>query len=137
MAVWELYIIEKDKEKLQGLLNELEELMDFNPYKGGEVSDMPKGGSGDLTYPERIVSHKMRLEKRIRETAARMSDHKRRIEAYADQMPEPDRTIILCRAVEGMSWADISDKVHLSRRTVARRFSGAGSGFSLAPTAKV
>lgn len=133
MGIYDLYIYQKDKEKIESLIADLEELMDFNPYRGGGVSDMPKSGAGELTYPERMVEHKMRLERMIRDTVNKAIVDKRRLEEYAEQAPEPERTIIRCRAIEGMSWNEIGLLVRMNRRTVNRRFNRYATNFPLAP----
>lgn len=131
MSIYDLYIYQKDKEKIESLIADLEELMDFNPYRGGGVSDMPKSGGGELTYPERIVEHKMKLERMILDAVNKANADKRRIEAYAEQAPEPERTIIRCRAIDGMSWNEIGLLVRMSRRTVNRRFNRYTTNFPL------
>lgn len=133
MSIYDLYAYQKDKERIEFLIAELEELMDFNPYRGGGVSDMPKSGGGELTYPERMVEQKMKLERMIRDVVNKANADKRRIEEYAERAPEPERTIIRCRAIDGMSWNEIGLLVRMSRRTVNRRFNQYATNFPLAP----
>lgn len=137
MSIHELYVYQKDKERLESLLRDLKELMDFNPYRGGGVTDMPKSGGGELTYPEKMVEQKMKLERMIRDTVDKAERDKRRIEAYAEQAPEPERAIIRFRAIDGMSWNEIGARVRMSRRTVNRRFNKYAKEFPLVTNAKM
>ena len=48
MDAKELYAYQNDREKLRSLQIELARHESFNPYKGCEISDMPKGSGGGI-----------------------------------------------------------------------------------------
>ena len=46
MTLYELFAVQRDKNKLKSLYLELAAHEDFNPYKGNVITDMPKGTNG-------------------------------------------------------------------------------------------
>lgn len=53
MDAKELYAYQNDREKLRSLQIELARHESFNPYKGCELSDMPKGSGGGMYSPHK------------------------------------------------------------------------------------
>lgn len=122
MDVRELYTYQNDRERLWSLQLELARHESFNPYRGCEISDMPKGSGDGMSFAEWWTDEKMRLETKLRECIERMERDKRKIEAYIDASPEPEQSIIRYRVINGMGWDEIGDTMHMDRRTASRKF---------------
>lgn len=122
MDAKELYTYQNDREKLRSLQIELARHESFNPYKGCEISDMPKGSGGGMSFAEWWTDEKLRLEEKIKECIAKVESDRERIETYIDDAPEPEQSIIRYRVINGMGWDEIGDTMYLNRRTVSRKF---------------
>ena len=75
-----------------------------------------------MSFAEWWTDEKLRLEGKIKECIAKVESDRDRIEAYIDDAPEPEQSIIRYRVINGMGWDEIGDTMYLNRRTVSRKF---------------
>lgn len=121
MTALELFIVQMDENKLRSLHIELAKHEDFNPYKGNVITDMPSGSSGK-NFLEWYAEEGERIRKEIDLYERRLKEDRKKVDAYIDAAPYPERDIIRYRVINNLSWEEIGAYIGYSRRWVAKRF---------------
>lgn len=121
MTIEQLFVLQKDTNKLMSLQLELAKHENFNPYKKNIISDMPKGNN-ERNFLEEYVEKKEKLEQQIEFYKKKIQEDRRIIDEYIEAAPYPECSIIRYKVINNMSWEDIGDCIGYSRRHVAKRF---------------
>ena len=121
MTLYELFEIQRDRNKLKSLHLELARHENFNPFKPNIISDMPRGNAGERVEEwyteerERILNQIYFYEKKIQED-------RRILDEYIAAAPFPECDIIRFRVINDMSWEEIGAEVGYTGRNTSRRF---------------
>lgn len=121
MEVYELFAIQRDKNKLKSLYIELANHENFNPYKSNHVSDLPKGSGGE-NFEEWYAEEKERILKDIEFYKQKIQEDRRKVDEFIKDAPYPECDIIRFRVVNDLSWYEIGELVGYSRTQAMRRF---------------
>lgn len=121
MTLEELYSVQNDMQKLKSLYMELAELEDFNPYRSGQISDMPRG-SGGKNFAEWHSEEKERLTGEIEFYKKKIQHDRKKVNNYISTAPNPEQDIIRYRVINNMGWGDIGQVMNMDRTTVSKRF---------------
>jgi DNA-directed RNA polymerase specialized sigma24 family protein len=117
-----LFAVQRDQNKLKSLRLELTEHENFNPYKGGAVSGMPREHNSGKNYQEWYAAEKDRIERETAYYQEKIQEDRRRIEKFIQDAPYPECDIIRFRVINDLSWFEIGELVGYSRTQVMRRF---------------
>ena len=122
MTVHELFAVQRDQNKLKSLRLELTEHENFNPYKGGAVSGMPREQNSGKNYQEWYAAEKDRIERETAYYQEKIQEDRRRIEKFIQDAPYPECDIIRFRVINELGWYEIGEMLNMDRRTASRRF---------------
>lgn len=121
MKLEELYSVQNDMQKLKSLYLELAELEDFNPYRSGELSDMPRK-SGGKNFLEWHSEEKERILSEIDFWQKKIQHDRKTVNEYIAAAPNPEQDIIRYRVINNMGWGEIGGELNMDRTTVSKRF---------------
>lgn len=121
MTLEELYSVQNDMQKLKSLYLELAELEDFNPYRSGELSDMPRK-SGGKNFLEWHSEEKERILSEIDFWQKKIQHDRKTVNEYISAAPNPEQDIIRYRVINNMGWGEIGDELNMDRTTASKRF---------------
>jgi DNA-directed RNA polymerase specialized sigma subunit len=117
----ELFSLQRDNNELRSLYIELAKHEDFNPYKSNIITDMPKGSEGK-NFTEWYAEERDRIQTEIELCKKRIHENRKKIEAYINKSPYPERDIIRYRVINNLSWEEIGGLIGYSRFQVSRKF---------------
>ena len=121
MTEQELFVIQRDNNKLKSLYLELLNHENFNPYKKAMISDMQKGEKGKL-FEEWYAEEKKRIEEEIVFYQKKVQVDRKMVEDFISVAPYPESEIIRYRVINNISWYEIGAVTHMDRRTASRKF---------------
>lgn len=121
MTLYELFAVQRDMGRLKSLYLELAEHEDFNPYKGNNMSGMPKGGGGK-DFTEWYAQEHERILKEIEACKGRVQQDRKKVDRFIEEAPHPECDIIRFRVVNDLGWEEIGENLSMDRRTAARKF---------------
>lgn len=122
MEAWELYKYENDKQRLRSLQLELAQHEAFNPFRPSGNDGMPHGSGDGTTFAEIWTAEKLRIEGEIRECQAEAEAERMKLERLLEQIPEPERSVVRYRVINGLTWDKIGRYTHMNRTTAMRKF---------------
>ncbi len=121
MTLYELFAVQRDKNKLKSLYLELAAHEDFNPYKGNVITDMPKGTNGK-NFSEWYAEKHEELLKDIDFYKKKIQKDRQFVDKFIENAPYPECDIIRFRVINELGWSEIGEMLSMNRRTAARKF---------------
>lgn len=111
-----------EADRLRQDLAELQARTEY--YAASRLSQAVPGNRGtDKDWMDRHIIAKEALEAGIAENMHKLLQERMRIEGYLNKILDLDsRLITRLRLVNGLSWEEIGEKIHMDRRTAARKY---------------
>lgn len=99
----------------------VEKINDFG-FKGGGVSDMPRGGKDPYAL-EKLIDKKNRLKKQINQTNKEIVQQVETALAYlAQEKNEKIEKVYVLKQIHSFSWYDISKQLGISQEAARKRY---------------
>ena len=109
--------IKRERDQLRDMLDEIEATL-YHP-KIQHMTGMPSNISDGNRHEDLIVKHidlQDRYKAKIEELAARQLE----VEKAIDALRPPHRMLLRYRYIDGLTWEQVSEKMHYSLRNVHR-----------------
>jgi len=121
----QLYYLNIETAKLQESLEGLEsEIITLSERSGSKLSHTPKhrGRRAPIYKLEDLLDSTTGLKKRIKRNLRKIQRERLRLEKYISTIEDVEiRLIFRLRHMEGMSWDEIGQQMHMHRTTVFRK----------------
>lgn len=116
-----IYYINLEIKSIQQDLANLRESRVY--YKSNIITDMPRGGGGNVNAEDEFLTKEMELERLLKHSLRELQTERMRMETFLTSVTNAEMRLILrLRCINNMTFGEIGIRLGMDRRTVSRKF---------------